>query len=159
MKRLAAILAIALFAAAPASADTLASQVGAEAARLLSHVSTAEKAARSKPSAKATQLAPELQSDLQRFGLTARRLSSEIDQLGGPTDLRCIFRGMSDETSKQLTAAAAAKSNADQAMVLARLVHMLKDATEIAPAVDDGKATAANSSRAAAVQCPAVKKF
>jgi len=88
----------------------------------------------------------------------ASRLSIEIDQRGGPTDLRCIFRGMSEETGKQLDAAAKATTGGDQAKAYARLMHMLKDAVEIAPAVG-GNATAASASRAAAAQCPASKDF
>lgn len=160
MRHLFVVLVVALALSGPAAADTLAQQVQAEAARLLGQVTPLEKAARAKPGAKAVALAPALQSDLQRFGLAASRLSSEIDTAGGPADLRCIFRGMAEETGKQLVAASGAKTNGDQAKALSRLSHMLKDAVEIAPAVGGkgpgGKATAASSVRAAAAQCPAV---
>lgn len=155
MKRIIALAALALLSAAPALADTLADQVKAEAQRLLTQVTSLETAAKARPGAKPAPLTPTLAADLQRFGLAASRLSTEIDQRGGPTDLRCIFRGMADETGKQLASASAAKTNADQAKALARLTHILKDAAEIAPAVG-GKATAASSARAAAAQCPAV---
>jgi hypothetical protein len=155
MKRLAILLAMALLTASPAHADPLADQVGAEAKRLLAQVIAAQNAASARASARPQPIAPTLTADLQRFSLAASRLSTEIDQRGGPADLRCIFRGMAEETSKQLTAASSARTGADQAKPLARLSHMLKDAVEIAPAVG-GKATAASSSRAAAAQCPAV---
>lgn len=154
MKRIIAAAALVLTLAAPAAASPLSEQVQTEAARLLTQVSAAEKAARAHPRARPAALAPALQADLQRFGLAASRLSTEIDRTGGPKDLRCIFRGMADETGAQLTAASAAVTGADQAKALARLSHMLKDAVEIAPAVG-GKATAASSSRAAAATCPA----
>ena len=156
MKRLAILLSLALLAVAPAKADTLAAQVGAEAKRLLAQVSTAQSSAAARPGAKPQPIAPALSADLQRFGLAASRLSSEIDQRGGPADLRCIFRGMAQETDKQLAAANTAATGAEQSRALARLTHMLKDAVEIAPAVG-GNATAASSSRAAAAQCPAVQ--
>lgn len=155
MKRIAALVALALLLVVPASADTLASQVKAEAQRLLPLVTAAETSARSHPKGKPQPVSPALSGDLQRFSLAASRLSSEIDQRGGPSDLRCIFRGMAEETGKQLNAANAAATGADQAKALGRLTHMLKDAVEIAPAVG-GNATAASSSRAAAAQCPAI---
>lgn len=157
MKRILAVLSFALLLAPPAFADTLAGEVKAAAARLLTQVNAAETAARARPSARPAPLDATLSADLQRFGLAASRLSTEIDQRGGPTDLRCIFRGMSDETGAQLKAAARATTGADQAKALARLGHMLKDAVEIAPAVG-GNRTAA-SQRPAAAECPAVKTF
>jgi len=154
MKRLTLLFWLALLAATPANADPLAVQVAAEAKRLLAQVSSAQVSATARPGATPTPIGPALSSDLQRFGLATSRLSSEIDQRGGPADLRCIFRGMADETGKQLTAANAAATGAEQAKALGRLVHMLKDAVEIAPAVG-GNATAASSSRVATSQCPA----
>lgn len=155
MKRLAILVSAALLMCSPARADTLAEQVAAEAKRLLAQVSAAQAAASAGAAAKAQPVSASLAADLQRFGLAASRLSTEISQRGGPADLRCIFRGMADETSKQLAAATSAKSSSDQAKAYARLTHMLEDAVEIAPAVG-GKATAASSVRAAAAQCPAV---
>jgi hypothetical protein len=158
MKNVLAAFALALITMVPAHADTLADQVKAEAQRLLVQVSAAETAAKARPGAKPPVVAPVLVSDLQRFSLAASRLSVEIDQRGGPTDLRCIFRGMAEETGKQLDAAAKATTGGDQAKAYARLTHMLKDAVEIAPAVG-GNATAASSSRATAATCPASKDF
>jgi hypothetical protein len=156
MKRLTLLLTLALLTVTPANADTLAIHVGAEAKRLLAQVSSAQASATARPGAKPQPIAPALATDLQRFGLAASRLSSEIDQRGGPADLRCIFRGMAEETGKQITAANAAATGAEQVRALARLTHMLKDAVDIAPSVG-GNATAASSSRAAAAQCPAVE--
>lgn len=157
MKPVSVLLSLALLIALPAHADTLASQVKTEAARLLTQVNAAESAARSQPQAKPQAVPPALASDLQRFGLAASRLSIEIDQRGGPTDLRCIFRGMAEETGKQLTAADAAATGSDQAQALARLTHMLKDAVEIAPAV--GGLPPAKPGAAKNAQCPAVRNF
>lgn len=159
MKRLAVLLSLALLTALPASADTLAEQVRAEAARLLAQVNAAEGAAKARPAAKPQAVAPALSADLQRFGLAASRLSVEIDQRGGPTDLRCIFRGMAEETDKQLTAAGGAMTGADQAQAYARLTHMLKDAVEITPAVGALPPIKAGAAKASATQCPASRNF
>ncbi|MEZ6030562.1 MAG: hypothetical protein R3C46_12540 [Hyphomonadaceae bacterium] len=162
MKRIPAVLALALTLSGPAAADTLAQQVQTEASRLLTQVKAAEAAARARPSAAAPSLAPELASDLQRFGLAASRLSGEIDKSGGPTDLRCIFRGMAEETGKQLQAATAAKTAAEQSIALSHLTHMLSDAILIAPAVGGGPAqtkAAVNATSTAAKQCPVERNF
>lgn len=161
MKRLALSLALALMLATPASADTLASQVQAEASRLLIQVKAAESAAKAKPSSKPAPLAPAFVADLQRFALATSRLSVEIDQRGGPADLRCIFRGMAAESDAQLQAASSATTGTPQANALSRINHMLSDAVLIAPAVGgpaQAKA-AANAVSAAAQQCQIDRSF
>lgn len=156
MKRLLAALALSTLITAPAVADTLANQVKSEAERLLPQVRAAQVAAAAKPGVKPPALTPTLSKDLQRFGLAAGRLSIEVNNGGGPADLRCIFRGMSEETGRQLTAALSASTGADQAKALGRLTHVLADAAEIAPAVgvtpDDTKAKSAIYPT-----CPAVR--
>jgi len=152
MKRILVALALALIVAAPAAAETLAQQVKAEASRLLVQVKAAETAAKARPSAKPARLAPGLISDLQRFGLATSRLSVEIDQRGGPADLRCIFRGMAAEADAQLQAASSAATGATQAKALSRINHMLSDAVLIAPAVGGG---ARPAQLASSPQCPA----
>ncbi len=154
MKRILAALALACCLVAPAAADTLAQQVQAEASRLLTEVRSAEAAARARASAKPTAVDATLVADLQRFGLAASRLSMEIDRAGGPTDLRCIFRGMAGETDKQLAAISVAATGAAQAKALAGLDHMLSDAILIAPAVESGAKTARVTATA---QCPAAE--
>ena len=159
MKRFVLLFALAVGTALPASADTLADQVRTEAARLLAQVNAASNAAKVRPAEKPQPVAPALSADLQRFGLAASRLSVEINQRGGPTDLRCIFRGMSEETDKQLTAAAVARTGADQAQAFARLTHMLKDAVDIAPAVGGLPPKQTGAAKASAAQCPATRNF
>lgn len=161
MKRILAAFALAALLALPAAADTLAQQIHTEASRLLLQVKSAEAAANAKPSARPAPLSPALVADLQRFGLAAVRLSREIDKAGGPTDLRCIFRGMAAETDNQLKAASGATNGAAQAKALSRLNHMLSDAVLIAPAVG-GPAqvrAAANARSAAAQQCEISRDF
>lgn len=157
MKRL-ALLALALVLAAPAWGENLGRVVQSEAARLRSDVDAAKSRAMKLPALKPKALAPELVLDLQRFGLTATRLSVEIDQRGGPTDLRCIFRGMAEETDMQLKAVAAASTGAMQADALTRLSHMLRDAEEIAPAAGAQKQIAASAKPAAIQGCPVPKR-
>jgi hypothetical protein len=157
MKRL--IPALALIFAPAAFADTLAGQVGAEAARLLAQVALAKSAADAKPALLPSPLSSILIGDLQRFGLSASQLSLEIDQRGGPTDLRCIFRGMAEETGNQLNLASAAATNADQAKALERLTHMLKDAIEISPAVGDVTPVKTSGAKPASGSCPVVRNY
>lgn len=161
MKRIFYPAAILVFATTAAFADTLPHQVQVEAARLLKQVDGAKTAASARPALKPAPLPPTLVSDLQRFGMSASRLSLEIDKTGGPTDLRCIFRGMAEETGKQLMAASAAATGAAQADALARLSHMLEDAVEIAPAagVAIAQTKTAAGPKAAAGSCPAVRNF
>lgn len=161
MKRILAAFALATCLGAPAAADTLAQQVQAEASRLLTQVRSAEAAAQARPSARPAPLAPALVLDLQRFGMAAIRLSSEIDQRGGPADLRCIFRGMAGETDKQLAAISTAATGSAQARALAGLTHILSDAVVIAPAVGGSAQAkaAANAVSAAAQQCQINRNF
>ena len=138
MKRLIASFVLMVCAALPASAETLPEQIRSEASRLL------------------------VTGDLQRFGLAASRLSLEIDQRGGPVDLRCIFRGMAEETDVQLKLASSATTGTAQAAALSRLLHMLKDAVQITPAVGGGAAAqkkAAANLKSAAAKCEAVRDF
>jgi hypothetical protein len=162
MKRFFYFVAAMMLATTAAFADGLSRQVGAEASRLLVEVDGARKLANARPALKPQPLTPTLVTDLQRFGLAASRLSLEIDARGGPEDLKCIFRGMAEETGKQLAAVSSAATGAQQAMALSRLSLMLSDAARIAPAADGPaaqKQTAADSSSAAANSCPVVRNF
>ena len=150
-------MAFVVVATTAAFADTLPEQVKADAARLLRSVDDAKAAAAARPALKPAPLAPALVGDLQRFGMSASRLSLEIDKRGGPMDLRCIFRGMAEETDVQLKAVSAASTGSQQAAALDRLSHMLEDAVEIAPAVGSQTKTAAKPSSAAAQTCPAIR--
>lgn len=161
MKRFAFTAALAVFATTVAFADTLPDQVRSEASRLLKEVDAAKAVAAARPALKPQPLVPVLVMDLQRFGLSASRLSLDIDKAGGPVDLRCIFRGMAEETDVQLTAASVATTGAQQAVALDRLSHMLKDAAEIAPSASPARAQTktAATQKAAAATCPAVRTF
>ena len=71
---------------------------------------------------------------LQRFGVASSQLSTEMKTYDGAKDLVCIFRGMSEETGKQLTSLNDARTGADQSDALTRLVMMLDDATQVGEA-------------------------
>ena len=82
-----------------------------------------------------TALSPELVFRLQRFGRTASRLAisgSETTPL--PHDLGCIFRGMAEETTVQLSAMDDAENTSDVQAARARIVHMLDDAEMVGEA-------------------------
>lgn len=75
--------------------------------------------------------------ELEQFSVDALRLSRAIDQAGGPVDLRCIFRGMSSDAAARLDALNGADSRGDQARVYRAIADLMRDAAEIAPAVDN----------------------
>jgi hypothetical protein len=133
MKRL--VAAFLMILAAPAAfADARTEWIVTEARRLDAEVSSAQRAAASRPSFRPAPLPARLVADLERFGVEASRISVEIDRKAGAVDLRCIFRGMAEETGSQLQAASAARTGAEQSAALSRLSHMLDDAATIGPA-------------------------
>jgi hypothetical protein len=137
--KLRALLAIALFAAVPqAGAETLARTVESRARDLLPAVEAQQAAAARRAALPAVALDKTTVAGLETFALDVSRLSREADAAGA-TDLRCIFRGMAEETAVQLDAAGKARTGTEQTAALNRLAHMLKDAVEIAPAAEGGK--------------------
>jgi hypothetical protein len=118
-----------------ACAETLAEAVRADALRLQPQIEAAQRHAAQRALLLPAPLRSDLVSGLQIFGLNAARLAADLDSSGGASDLRCIFRGMAEETDVQLNAIASAKTGAQQAEALRRLSGMLRDATEIAPAL------------------------
>ncbi|MEA1943133.1 MAG: hypothetical protein U9P68_12890 [Pseudomonadota bacterium] len=74
--------------------------------------------------------------ELEQFSVEALMLSRRIDAAGGPIDLRCIFRGMSADAGARLEALNEAETAAQQAHIYAGLADLMRDASEIAPAVD-----------------------
>ena len=72
---------------------------------------------------------------LERFGRTATRLSrSGSEETPLPEDIGCIFRGMAEETSVQLSAYDTADTEADYIQVEDRLDKMLEDAVSVGEA-------------------------
>lgn len=133
------LLAAALASASPvALCETLAQSVETRARALLPVIQTLEDSAANRAALPANALDRGVVSSLEQFALDASRLSREADEAGA-ADLRCIFRGMAEETSVQLDAAARARTGTEQKAPLRRLAHMLKDAVQIAPAVEGSK--------------------
>ena len=158
LTRLARTIVLSLALAAPglispAMADTLAQAVRADAQRIRPMVDQAQAAAASRPAIAPAALDSAHTGSLQLWGLNASRLAADINARKGADDLACIFRGMAEETDAQLQAASSAKTGAARAAALRKLSFMLRDAIEVAPAVDE-KANAAGTGVQAA-SCPA----
>jgi len=130
------VLVSALVLAAPAAMpETLAKSVESSAKSLLPAVQTLQTAAVRRAALPAEPLDAGLVSRLQRFAMDTSALSRDADA-AGVIDLRCIFRGMTEETGVQLDALERARTGTDQAAAYGRLIHMLRDAVEIAPAAE-----------------------
>lgn len=106
----------------------------AQATHLLSDAHTTLDHALSAPALSPPEPSPAFISGLQTFGLAASRLSLDLENAGGPQDMRCIFRGMAEETGVQLDAIMQAQTGAEQADALERIISMLDDAGLVAKA-------------------------
>ncbi|WP_300527803.1 hypothetical protein [Maricaulis sp.] len=76
--------------------------------------------------------------ELEQFSVDAMRLSRALTETGGPEDLQCIFRGMSRDAEARLGALNEADSAGEQARIYRAIADLMRDASEIAPAADDG---------------------
>lgn len=74
--------------------------------------------------------------EMEAFAADALHLSRVIAANAGPEDLQCIFRGMSADAEMQLEDLNAAERRSDQARIYRAIAGLMRDATEIAPAVD-----------------------
>ena len=131
-----ALFAIAaLMSTSPAMADAHDARVfGVTAAELLKTAQEAQSLAQNYPSLDAPELSNQFITELQRFGISAARLSREIKDINGPADFQCIFKGMAKETGDQLSAISIAETGADQADALKRIITMLDDAIMVSEA-------------------------
>jgi len=75
--------------------------------------------------------------ELEQFSVDALRLSRSLAENDGPQDLQCIFRGISADAAARVEALHEAESAGDQAHIYAALADLMRDAAEIAPAIDD----------------------
>ena len=131
------LISLAAFALlqAPAIAEPEhALELGQQARDILIKVEAAKLAADQAAILSAPDFPTDLKRSLQRFGLGAARLSSEMKSQGAPKDFQCIFRGMAEETGVQLKAIAKAESGYEQSDALARLYSMLEDADAVSEA-------------------------
>jgi hypothetical protein len=97
----------------------------------------AEAAARH-PAALATPLDFEdpFLADMEAFAADAMRVSHAIEDADGPSDLRCIFRGMSHDTEARLSAIDEATTGSDRSRAYSEIANLMRDAVEIAPEAD-----------------------
>ncbi|MFC7291143.1 hypothetical protein [Hirschia litorea] len=96
----------------------------------------AEARAQAYPSLDAPEISQDFVDYMQRFGLSASRLSNLMERVNGPVDMQCIFRGMAKETGDQLFAISQAKTGYEQAQALNRIVSMLDDAALVSKAAE-----------------------
>lgn len=157
------MMRILLMAALAATGLTAAAQAGpgadlAEfAERLGAEAAARSQTAAQRPAAQAHPLDIEdpFAFELEQFSVEALMLSRRIDAAGGPVDLRCIFRGMSADAGARMEALNDAETAAQQAHIYAGLADLMRDASEIAPAVDSD---ADLSGVELPASCPAVQR-
>lgn len=77
-----------------------------------------------------------LVNDLKRFGRVAGKLANAgTDSNPLPSDLACIFRGMEEETTLQLSVLARTRNDAEAEDAKKRLLMMLQDAQVVGRAM------------------------
>ena len=74
---------------------------------------------------------------LERFAVDAARLSRHVEETGGPGDLRCIFRGMAEDSQRHLEHLLTEQSGSDRARTYQDLAGLMSDARLIAPDADE----------------------
>ncbi|MGX6646883.1 hypothetical protein ACWCOP_02935 [Maricaulaceae bacterium MS644] len=126
------VLMLACAFTAPSLAD--AARVEALSARIAPEAELRADLYKSAPAAPADAPAPgdALLADLTDFALAARALSQEIEESGGPQDLRCIFRGMSGDVTDRITALDAAQTRADLSRAYTEIARLAGQAQRIA---------------------------
>ncbi len=146
-----------LILATPLRADALFDAFGALRAQAQALQAQAQDFARSAtahPFAPPRQLGPgsAFAQKVRAFSKASAALSAQIDQRGGPRDLRCIYRGMAADAPKRLAAAQAARTAGAQAQVFSEMAALFADAVEVTP---QSPAQLADRHDGAAAQCPA----
>lgn len=129
MKRLLTVLALIGFANGASASPDLARDWGLAASDL--YVDTVH-------ALEGGELPATYEDGLIRFSVTAARLSNWIEKTGGPSDLGCIFRGMSEEAETQLFGIA---SDTTKGAALRRLATLFFDAEKMALAAIQASAT------------------
>lgn len=118
--------------------DDLAAQWGAQAAGLEAELAALKAALEAAPG-RGFALPQAVRADLVRFAATADQLAVAVERTGGPKDLRCIYRGLSEEIGVQLDALEAAGGGAKAShAALNRLMKAADDAQAIAQATQTG---------------------
>ena len=127
-----AALLLAATLAAPGLAD--ACRVQQLAGLIAAEAHARAEAYRSAPAAPAEAPPPgdRLLTQLTDFALAARALSREIEETGGPQDLRCIFRGMSGDVEDRVATLDAAETRADMSRAYSEIARLAEQAERIA---------------------------
>jgi len=81
-------------------------------------------------------------TQLTEFALAAHQLSRAVETSGGPMDLRCIFRGMSEDANRHLLDLSEPASHADHARTYTEVARLTSQAAEIAADPDAQAASA-----------------
>ena len=89
---------------------------------------------RHNPTAPAAEMQPadSLLVDISEFALLTHRLSAQIERNGGPTDLKCIFKGMSEDSQARIDALDQARTRAEMARAFDEIVYLANQAETIA---------------------------
>lgn len=132
------VMSALVLAAATATAQADAGRVQDLAARIAAEAASRAEAYQTSPAAPAEAPAPgdPLLADLTDFALAARALSVEIEENGGPPDLRCIFRGMSSDVDARIAELDAAQTRADMSRAYAAIARLAGQAERLAAEPD-----------------------
>ncbi|MEO0465941.1 MAG: hypothetical protein AAF216_05325 [Pseudomonadota bacterium] len=120
LKRLTVAIAAIFFAGSAQASPDLAQEWGYAASDLYVHTVHAIEGG---------DLPADFEDSLIRFAVNASRLGSWIEKSGGPADLGCIFRGMSEEAEIQLDAFTLDETRTP---ALRRLATLFYDAESVA---------------------------
>ncbi|MGJ3230209.1 MAG: hypothetical protein ACFE0P_00250 [Oceanicaulis sp.] len=133
-----ALTALVLAAATALSAHADAERVQQLAAGIAAEAQSRAQAFQTNPAAPAEAPPPgdPLLSRLTEFALAAHTLSLEIEETGGPADLRCIFRGMSGDVEDRIADLDSAETRADMSRAYAEIARLARQAAQLAAEPD-----------------------
>ncbi|MEQ8434096.1 MAG: hypothetical protein RIA71_07630 [Oceanicaulis sp.] len=129
-----ALTALVLAAATTLAAHADAGRVQTLAAQIAEQAQSRAQAFQANPAAPAQAPAPgdPLLSQLTDFALAARALSRHIEETGGPSDLRCIFYGMSGDVEDRVATLDAAHTRAEMSRAYAEIARLAEQARRLA---------------------------
>lgn len=127
-------LLLAVTCAAGATAQCEAERVRTLGARIAAEAGERAQAYQTAPGAPADApvAGDDFMTDLSDFALAARTLSEHIEATGGPSDLRCIFRGMSGDVTDRVAALDAAQTRADMSRAYAEIARLADQGARLA---------------------------
>ncbi len=136
LQRLVCVLVLVVASIAPAFAD--AGRVVELAGGIAVEAEARADALQRNPAAPAVPLALDdpLLTELDEFALAALTLSRAIEAADGPEDLKCIFRGMSEDAGARVADLEAAETRADQSRAYAEIARLTRQAEHLAAEPD-----------------------